>query len=466
MFKFNFSADDLEFDDPTTVQQQQQQQQQQDEEDTDICHISKPLENLTVSSKEQEQNLVPAAILDLQSKSCLHSLPSTLHYELAHIPVKTGSGAGNAVLTSVSTGLEQEVVTLYKRNLEDVKFQMAQEDDDLVVAAAAAADAAADATAVDHHTHNKAKETSSTSRGTVVGPGGVEMLALAGKSDLVKGVYEGGLKTWECALDLVAYLAENKQSYDGKKVLELGCGSALPGIYVLTQSSSVKVDLQDYNDQVLKLVTLPNVLLNTHLRPDQQPEGHDEDDDTDNEDEDDEKIKSAKEKGETVNDNENNDEDDDEDDDDDEEDEAPERNPADGDFKSVELDLPDSEDEKKSLLQKVESQSRFFMGDWDGFVNLVDFKSDEDKYDLILTSETIYAEESHLKLYSTIKHSLKRQGGGARALVAAKSFYFGVGGDILSFRKLIEKDGVFNVKVVFSAQAFVRREILELTFKQ
>lgn len=51
------------------------------------------------------------------------------------------------------------------------------------------------------------------------------------------------------------------------------------------------------------------------------------------------------------------------------------------------------------------------------------------------------------------------------SLVAAKTFYFGVGGDILSFRRLIEQDGVFNVKVVFSAQAFVRREILELTFK-
>jgi len=50
-------------------------------------------------------------------------------------------------------------------------------------------------------------------------------------------------------------------------------------------------------------------------------------------------------------------------------------------------------------------------------------------------------------------------------LVAAKTFYFGVGGDILSFRRLIEKDGAFDVKVVFSAQAFVRREILELTFK-
>lgn len=50
-------------------------------------------------------------------------------------------------------------------------------------------------------------------------------------------------------------------------------------------------------------------------------------------------------------------------------------------------------------------------------------------------------------------------------IVAAKAFYFGVGGDILSFRRLIEQDSAFDVKVVFSAEAFVRREILELTFK-
>ncbi|KAG0091146.1 hypothetical protein BGZ93_007041 [Podila epicladia] len=421
MFKFNFSADDLEFDDPLVAEQQ---------EDDEIDRISKPLEGLSMC----EKNLVPASLLDLQSKTCYRSLPSTLHYELAHIPVTKGSGAANAVLTTLSTGVEKEVVTLYKRNLEDVKFQMAQEDDEFDVDEIA----------------NKSNEPTGTTKTS--GPGGVEILALAGKSDLVKGVYEGGLKTWECALDLVAYLAENNGSYDGKKVLELGCGSALPGIYVLTQSSSVKVDLQDYNDQVLKLVTLPNVLLNTHIRPDQQPAEEDED-------EDDSAEKSMKHDGLHK---ESEGEDDEDDEDDDEEDEIPEADPADGDFKGVELDIPDSEEERKALMQRVGLQSRFFMGDWAGLVDLLDFKSSEDKYDLILTSETIYAEESHMKLYTTIKNSLKQ---GGKALIAAKTFYFGVGGDILSFRQLIEKDGTFDVKVVFSAQAFVRREILELTFK-
>ncbi|KAG9324408.1 hypothetical protein KVV02_004428 [Mortierella alpina] len=419
MFKFNFSADDLEFDDPELAAQQQDEDQLED--------LAKPLENLSVSPAEQI--LVPASQIDLQSKSCLHSLPSTLHFELAQIPVLTsGAGAGTAIATDTKTGKEKEVVTIYKRNLEDVKFQIAQEDEEF--------------DAQENDTANDATAT------TITGPGGVEMLALAGTSDLVKGVYEGGLKTWECALDLVAYLAEQKESFDGKRVLELGCGSALPGIYVLTQSDSVKVDLQDYNDQVLKLVTLPNVLLNTHVRPDQQPV-EEEEDEKEGEIETDQTDKAEGEG-----------EDDDEDEED--EDEEPEADPADGDFQGVELDLPDSEEERLQLLSKVAKQSKFFMGDWSGLVELMAFKDDADKYDMILTSETIYAEESHPKLYATIKNSLKR---GGKALVAAKTFYFGVGGDILSFRRLIEKDGVFNVKVVFSAQAFVRREILELTFK-
>lgn len=218
----------------------------------------------------------------------------------------------------------------------------------------------------------------------------------------------------------------------------------------MTQSDSVQVDLQDYNDQVLKLVTLPNVLLNSYIRPDQQPPVQEVEDESEDEDEKDEKIEG-----------EDNDEDDEEEEED--EDDEPEADPADGDFQGVEIDLPASEEDRRSLLTMVQKQSRFFMGDWGGLVDLMAFKDETEKYDLILTSETIYAEESHPKLYATIKNSLKRNGG--RALVAAKTFYFGVGGDILSFRQLIEKDGVFDVKVVFSAQAFVRREILELTFK-
>ncbi|KAF9136121.1 Histidine protein methyltransferase 1 [Mortierella sp. 14UC] len=429
MFKFNFSAADLEVDEDIPQDDQNDQ--------TTVDELSKPLSTLSVSpsSSPSPTPVVPAAQLNIHSPQCLHSLPSTLHYELAQIPVlHQGTGSGTAIATDIKTGAQKEVVTIYKRNLEDVKFQIIQEDDEF-----------------EGEVTKKQEET-----GTITGPGGVEMLALAGKSDLVKGVYEGGLKTWECALDLVAYLADQKQNYDGQKVLELGCGSALPGIYVLTQSSTVQVDLQDYNDQVLKFVTLPNVLLNTHVRPDQQPEQ------TEDDDEEEEKPAPKEPKAPVADGQEADDESEEADDEEEEEDPEPEKNPEDGDFENVELDLPDSDADRLALMQKVEAQSRFFLGDWSGLVDLLGFKSDEDKYDLILTSETIYAEESHEKLYATIKNSLKR---GGKALVAAKSFYFGVGGDILSFRRLIEQDGVFDIKVGFSAQAFVRREILELTFK-
>ena len=43
-------------------------------------------------------------------------------------------------------------------------------------------------------------------------------------SDLVPGVYEGGLKTWECSMDLVAHLQEavtNHAGLSGKHILEV-----------------------------------------------------------------------------------------------------------------------------------------------------------------------------------------------------------------------------------------------------
>ena len=45
-------------------------------------------------------------------------------------------------------------------------------------------------------------------------------------SDLVPGVYEGGLKTWECSLDFVEYIDGLKESpelksFQGKKILEV-----------------------------------------------------------------------------------------------------------------------------------------------------------------------------------------------------------------------------------------------------
>jgi protein-histidine N-methyltransferase len=120
-------------------------------------------------------------------------------------------------------------------------------------------------------------------------------------SDVIPNVYEGGLKTWECSLDLVEYLSsarwqrpllpdantssyiqkrENASvaSFQGKKILEVGCGTATPTSFILQSlfneplkdssnedhpedRKETVIHLQDYNRSVLELVTIPNLLL-------------------------------------------------------------------------------------------------------------------------------------------------------------------------------------------------------------
>lgn len=87
--------------------------------------------------------------------------------------------------------------------------------------------------------------------------------ALASHSDLVAGQYEGGLKVWECSVDLCQYLSEGDASLTiaGSRVLELGCGVALPGLLAAKMGASC-VHFQDYNREVLQTCTMVNVHLN------------------------------------------------------------------------------------------------------------------------------------------------------------------------------------------------------------
>jgi len=118
-------------------------------------------------------------------------------------------------------------------------------------------------------------------------------------TDLVPGVYEGGLKVWECSLDLTRYLAEQIRSNkhdsqqhpndvrdalsEGGSTLELGCGHGLPGCLILREALQCRmggndcnkvpdntdgtdefvVVFSDYNEFVLRDVTVPNIWANT-----------------------------------------------------------------------------------------------------------------------------------------------------------------------------------------------------------
>ena len=59
-----------------------------------------------------------------------------------------------------------------------------------------------------------------------------------------------------------------------------------------------------------------------------------------------------------------------------------------------------------------QSSSRFFSGDWGSLEKLLlaEIVNEESKFDLILTSETIYNKDNQTKLVNMFKHFLKKKG--------------------------------------------------------
>ena len=106
------------------------------------------------------------------------------------------------------------------------------------------------------------------------------------------------------------------------------------------------------------------------------------------------------------------------------------------------------------------SKCAFYSGDWDNFR---DMTSDQEKYDIILTSETIYNPENYLKLINFFKMRLKSDG---KVYLSAKSYYFGVSGNVLDFCKLLENDGNLAYENVWKSIDGVKREILLIKFKK
>jgi hypothetical protein len=106
----------------------------------------------------------------------------------------------------------------------------------------------------DHIDHSSTK----TVRGLITTLLENSELGLDNRTDLVTGKYEGGLKLWECSLDLLDFLSS--QDSIPNKVLELGCGHGLPGLYCAQRGSLVS--LQDYNLEVIQNITINNAVKN------------------------------------------------------------------------------------------------------------------------------------------------------------------------------------------------------------
>ncbi|KAF5250484.1 hypothetical protein FANTH_4312 [Fusarium anthophilum] len=103
-----------------------------------------------------------------------------------------------------------------------------------------------------------------------------------GSHDVKTGVYEGGFKSWESSVDLVKVLAANNVTsalvQKGLRVMELGCGTALPSLAVFQwamastfEKKPLSLIMADYNPSVLQLVTLPNFILSWALNNSQIP---------------------------------------------------------------------------------------------------------------------------------------------------------------------------------------------------
>ncbi|NXF80501.1 MET18 methyltransferase, partial [Sclerurus mexicanus] len=230
---------------------------------------------------------------------------------------------------------------------------------------------------------------------------GIVSKSVSSHSDLIPGVYEGGLKIWECTFDLMDYFSEAKTEFSNKTVLDLGCGAGLLGIVAL-KGKAESVHFQDYNSTVIEEITLPNVVANCINAG---SSGKDR--------------KSSK---------------------------PPAKRPKKGEGS------PD-------MLTKC----RFFSGEWSEVSQLL-LSSNKpfSKYDIILTSETIYNPDYYSALHDTLAQLLDKNG---RVYLASKVHYFGVGGGIYLFEKLIGERNVFRTSIVKTIDQGLQRCIMEMAFK-
>lgn len=242
-------------------------------------------------------------------------------------------------------------------------------------------------------------------------------------TDLEQNVYEGGYKSWEGASDLgqllldMDFVEEYGGSRSATRIVELGCGTALPSLVLLRNMlekasssdqknhdryQSMQFALADYNASVLRLITLPNVILAWAMTY----------------------FVEAFEK--------------------------PSSELGNNSFPEDEGDMELSEELKASFMSWAQDDDRLMLisGPWSSPQLLQQLKpyssshADSMKIDktLVLAAETIYSPGS-LASFTGLTLDLLHGSEHSRALVAAKRIYFGVGGSVDAFKSMIIING-------------------------
>ncbi|KAM0709749.1 hypothetical protein Q7P35_003789 [Cladosporium inversicolor] len=241
-------------------------------------------------------------------------------------------------------------------------------------------------------------------------------------SDIRTGVYEGGFKTWECSVDLASILLDRgprkdiDELFKCDQIVELGCGTALPTLtlfqHCLTNSIPQTFTLQDYNSSVLRLATLPNLLL-TWATTTSPP------------------LISPTESSQT------------------------------GD---IEL-TPELLSSFRTALAKHQITLKFLSGSWSSELAALIPSSAPDMGTLVLGAETIYspaATEAFVDILMILLRRVKM----SKAMVAAKKFYFGVGGSVDGLKEACAAKGAVAYEIenhgVPGLEAGVGRSLVEV----
>ncbi|KAK2798810.1 hypothetical protein FQN51_007486 [Onygenales sp. PD_10] len=373
-----------------------------------------------VSKRKDEGTLIEARCWDLDEM--LSSLPSQISYNILSIPQPS------------HTDGPSQPINIPRREVFDIRAQLMAEDD---------------------------TETNENA----------ELISGLEKGDLKPTVYEGGFKTWECAVDLAKLLVadevEGVLSEDAEgdvDVLELGAGTAIPSLSLLhtilskpppqhPPSRKLRFVFADYNAAVLRLVTVPNILLTWHTCQ-QQHDPHPQKP-TDNPDATEQDISNT---------------------------------PPDPHQPDLDID-PALLTTFRHDLQRRGISISLISGAWSPtFVELAlppttpttttstNNPSPSSPSLLILASETIYAPASLAPFSETLLALLRRRHGDrggskmatkAKALIAAKKVYFGVGGGVDEFLEVMREvggEGGFSVRERVDVRGEgVGRVVVEIT---